>query len=406
MRIVLIADRPHGDRVERELRALGHEVAYVQDVHGHAYAAIHPGTDWVLVMNLHTDHERMQEKARTCGARWVWSQVGWSAAKLMLERNGFPFGGQLELGSPPCVMSSATAPLAVVPAQPPRAPFVFEGRPVRVQVDEGGEPWFCAADVCASLGIANGRDAVGRLDADEKTKKIQPSVLPTGVAPAPEVWFITEPGLYALVATSRKPEARRFDRWVRHEVLPAIRKAGAYVAPTAPAGALDLRNPAALQRLALELTSLVQEQGKALAAAQTQLAEAAPKLEAWQHLMDSTGLVPVTQAGKAFNIQPLKFFDWMLEQGHVYRQGRHLLARQDHIDSGRMRQSSTTLVVNKEQVLEFRAKLTGAGMAYFAERMEKFREACTAPPRRSRAKAAGGLLARAGVTPALPEVAR
>jgi len=97
-----------------------------------------------------------------------------------------------------------------------------------------GEPWFVATDVCKVLGIANVTLAVRRLDADEKDLHQLRDTAPAlysikASAYAPTVNIVNEPGLYALVAQSRKPEAKRFDRWVRHTVLPAIRKDGGYI---------------------------------------------------------------------------------------------------------------------------------------------------------------------------------
>lgn len=102
-------------------------------------------------------------------------------------------------------------------------PFDFEGRQVRVVTDARGEPRFIAADVLSALTLD--RKALERLDDDEKGVN---SVHTLGGAQ--EMNVVTEPGLYALVLGSRKPEARRFKRWVTHEVLPAIRKTGAYAA--------------------------------------------------------------------------------------------------------------------------------------------------------------------------------
>lgn len=87
-----------------------------------------------------------------------------------------------------------------------------------------GQPWFVAADVCRALEIANSRDAISRLDEDEK-----------GVASTDtlggrqDVTIVNEPGLYVLVLGSRKPEAKEFRRWITHEVIPSIRKHGAYL---------------------------------------------------------------------------------------------------------------------------------------------------------------------------------
>ena len=94
--------------------------------------------------------------------------------------------------------------------------------PIRVQVINN-EPWFVSKDVCDILEISNNRDAVSRLDDDEKAT----SVLPTQFG-AKEMWLINESGLYALIFQSRKPEAKAFRKWVTSEVLPAIRKKGYY----------------------------------------------------------------------------------------------------------------------------------------------------------------------------------
>ena len=103
------------------------------------------------------------------------------------------------------------------------APFAFEGRQVRVITDEQGEPWFVAADVCSVLDIGNPRQAMSRLDEDEK------GVISTDTPGGEQsMTTVNEPGLYNLVLGSRKPQARRFKRWVTHEVLPAIRRTGRY----------------------------------------------------------------------------------------------------------------------------------------------------------------------------------
>ncbi|BBQ85345.1 hypothetical protein WP3W18E02_38740 [Klebsiella sp. WP3-W18-ESBL-02] len=103
--------------------------------------------------------------------------------------------------------------------------FNFENLPVRT-INRNGEVWFVAADVCAALEIGNPRQAVTRLDDDERDT--------FGIIDAlgrqQETVVISESGLYALVMTSRKEEAKRFKRWVTHDVLPAIRTTGKYEA--------------------------------------------------------------------------------------------------------------------------------------------------------------------------------
>lgn len=109
------------------------------------------------------------------------------------------------------------------------ATFDFNETPVRV-VQRGGEPWFVAADVCRVLDIQNPSDALKALDeADLDSSEVR-SESTNGVEQRRAVNIVNESGLYQLVFSSRKPEAKAFKRWVTKEVLPAIRKTGRYTA--------------------------------------------------------------------------------------------------------------------------------------------------------------------------------
>src|SRR5690606_23624973 len=97
------------------------------------------------------------------------------------------------------------------------------------------KPWFVAADVCAALSIGNPSMAVAGLDDDETTLCTIEGRTPTGGKINTPVRLVNEAGLYCLIFKSRKPEAKKFKRWVTHEVLPAIRKNGQYTTPQAKA---------------------------------------------------------------------------------------------------------------------------------------------------------------------------
>lgn len=103
--------------------------------------------------------------------------------------------------------------------------FNFCTQSMRVVMTDG-EPWFVAADVCALLTIGNNRMAMERLDEDEKG--VSSIDTPSGTQ---QMGVVNESGLYSLILGSRKPEAKRFKKWVTSEVLPAIRKNGYYAAP-------------------------------------------------------------------------------------------------------------------------------------------------------------------------------
>ena len=102
-----------------------------------------------------------------------------------------------------------------------------EGASVRMQMIKD-EPWFAAKDVCELLGLDNSRQAVSRLDDDEKGVFNSDTL-----GGKQELTFVNESGMYALIFQSRKPQARAFRKWVTGEVLPSLRKYGYYVAPGA-----------------------------------------------------------------------------------------------------------------------------------------------------------------------------
>lgn len=116
--------------------------------------------------------------------------------------------------------------------------FNFVAQSVRiVMIDD--DPWFVATDICAALTLANPSQALSKLDDDEcqvvdySTLHIMEGAINQQLNPGQKINIINESGLYSLILTSRKPEAKKFKKWVTSEVLPAIRKTGRYVAPAA-----------------------------------------------------------------------------------------------------------------------------------------------------------------------------
>lgn len=109
--------------------------------------------------------------------------------------------------------------------------FNENNKPIRVEVVDG-EPWFVAKDVCDALTLENSRKATASLEDDEKG--VSPVVTPSGTQ---QMTTVNESGLYSLIFQSRKPEAKKFRKWVTGEVLPSIRKTGRYELPASSAGA-------------------------------------------------------------------------------------------------------------------------------------------------------------------------
>lgn len=102
--------------------------------------------------------------------------------------------------------------------------FSYQNVPVRVVTDENEQIWFAGIDVCNILGYEKPTQAIEKLDEDERKLDL----VRDGSGQRRKTWILNEFGLYSLILTSTKPEAKAFKRWVTHEVLPNIRKAGKY----------------------------------------------------------------------------------------------------------------------------------------------------------------------------------
>ena len=119
--------------------------------------------------------------------------------------------------------------------------FRFGGSAIRVTL-KNDNPWFVSHDVCAALGYVNPRKAVAdHLDDDERMTVTSSDGHSGKRGGARLMTIINESGLYALVLRSRKPEARKFAKWVTGEVLPSIRKTGGYQVEQKPFSLLNRR---------------------------------------------------------------------------------------------------------------------------------------------------------------------
>lgn len=159
---------------------------------------------------------------------------------------------------------------------------------VRAVRGEDGEPWFVAKDVCAILELKNPRSTLALLDEDEKGVHIVDT--PGGEQ---QMTTVTEPGFYKLVMRSRKPEAKAFQRWVTHEVLPALRRDGGYMVARAD------ETPEELMARALKAADAtlarVRDENARLTR-RNQVLE--PKAAFFDSVMESDGLISVRAAAK------------------------------------------------------------------------------------------------------------
>ncbi|MEH2148246.1 BRO-N domain-containing protein [Nostoc sp.] len=126
--------------------------------------------------------------------------------------------------------------------------FNFESHEIRF-VGTADDPWWVAKDICEALGIKNDRQATGRLDDNEKDVTLVDTL-----GGKQQTTTVNESGLWSLVLASRKPETKRFKKWLTSEVIPAICKTGSYsaIAPTQPQPQLPSTANARLDELATE----------------------------------------------------------------------------------------------------------------------------------------------------------
>lgn len=142
--------------------------------------------------------------------------------------------------------------------------FNYQSNEVRT-VEMGGEPWFVLKDVCAVLGISHITDTAKRMDEDEvgQTEVID------SMGRKQSTYIINESGLYNVILRSDKPEAKPFRKWVTSEVLPSIRKHGAYMTPETLQAAI--LNPDTMIQLCQQLKA-EQDKNKALSEENAKLA--------------------------------------------------------------------------------------------------------------------------------------
>lgn len=236
--------------------------------------------------------------------------------------------------------------------------FNFKGAALRTLTDEAGEPWFVAKDVCDILGLENSRKATTELDPDEKNTV----TISDGIPGNPNKTIISEPGLYKLIMRSRKPEAKEFQRWVTHEVLPSIRKHGAYMTQQTLDKALT--SPDFLIQLA---TKLKEEQEK--------VKELEPKARFADAVAASDGTCLIGELAKmlrqnGLDIGQNRLFAQLREDGYLGKTGSNRnVPTQKAMDLGLFRIKETAITHSDGHVTINRtAKVTGKGQTYFVNR--------------------------------------
>lgn len=235
-----------------------------------------------------------------------------------------------------------------------------------------GAPWFVAVDVCKALGLNQVTRAMSRLDSDEGGLLEVPH--PQNADKTIEINAVSEAGLYHLILCSKKPEAKAFKRWITHEVIPSIRKHGAYMTD-----ALLTRMDEHPELISEYIGKLRAENAKANAAqealkkAEAENARLAPKASYYDSFVGVESVTCLRYTAKELGVPQKKFIGYLLEKGYVFRD-RH---RSDRVFV-RAGKRNDPLFVTRDFYLPNGTKseytlVTPAGKAHFLKIAEKIR---------------------------------
>ncbi|MBZ8121434.1 phage antirepressor KilAC domain-containing protein [Bacillus thuringiensis] len=194
-------------------------------------------------------------------------------------------------------------------------------------VVKGEDVWFVAKDVCEVLEIKNTTQAMQKLDPEERTM--------FNIGRQGETNIINESGLYSLIMTSRKPQAKSFKKWVTSEVLPSIRKHGAYMTPNT-INAL-LQDPDLIIGLASQLKQ--EQQARQVAEQKNlmltqQIAENSSKITYLDQILQSQDTVTVSQVAADYSLSAIKLNKILNQEKVQYKVNNQWLLYSKHQNKG------------------------------------------------------------------------
>ena len=242
--------------------------------------------------------------------------------------------------------------------------FSYEGSEIRT-VQISGEPWWVLKDICDVLELSNPSVIADRLDEDEKAK-VEPKQYLGSRSNEPAT-VISESGLYNVILLSRKPEAKKFKRWVTHEVLPTIRKHGAYVTP---AKLEELMNDPDSW---IKVLTALKEERAAKERLQLEATENKPKVIFADAVSVSEGTILIGELakilkGNGIEIGQNRLFEKLRQDGYlIKRKGTDYNApTQRAMDLGLFRVKETAITHSDGHVtISKTTKVTGKGQQYF-----------------------------------------
>ena len=230
-------------------------------------------------------------------------------------------------------------------------------------IEKDGEPWFVGNDVATALGYTNARNAVPAHVDDEDKLRTQIEY----AGQKRDITIINESGLYSLVLSSKLPTAKKFKRWVTSDVIPSVRKHGAYMTPETLEAAI--LNPDTMIKLC---TALKDEQDKRKAL-EVKMEEQKPKVLFAESVEAAKNSILIGELAKllkqnGINIGQNRLFEWMRQNGYlIRRQGSdYNMPTQRAMEMGLFEIKETTITHSDGHIhVSKTAKVTGKGQVYF-----------------------------------------
>ena len=233
-------------------------------------------------------------------------------------------------------------------------------------IEKNGEPWFVAADVCKALGHTNPTVAMQMLDDDEKAKESLGQVSANGVMQKRESNIVSEAGLYELILRSNVPGAKKFKRWITHEVIPTIRRHGAYATETTIESIIADPESGIKLLQALKAEQERRKEAEAIAEAQRPKALFADAVAASDNSILVGELAKILRQNGVETGQN-RLFRWMRDNGYIMRYAN--TPTQYSMERGLMEVKERAINNPDGSVrITQTTKVTGKGQAYFVNK--------------------------------------
>lgn len=242
-------------------------------------------------------------------------------------------------------------------------PFNYSGKQIRV-IEKDGQPWWVLRDVCEALGLDSPHKVSDRLEEDERNQ----IPITDSIGRGQYTTIVNEPGIYNVILRSDKPEAKQFKRWITHEVIPSIRKHGAYMTPETIEKAI--LNPDVI----IDLATRIKEEQKKRIEAENKLEEQKPMVLFAQSVEASNDSILIGDLAKILkqngvDIGQNRLFEILRKEDYLCKSGSRWNTPTQKAMELELFEVKETIIhrPGREPKITITTKVTGKGQVYFVK---------------------------------------